>query len=252
MKKVLHTTPGANLMLLIIFACFACTKEKVLAIPSITNTASIDTSRGGNNSAKTDLSYLALGDSYTIGQSVAENDRFPAQTVELLKSKNITVKSTTYIATTGWTTGNLINAINAQNPDHNYDIVTLLIGVNDQYQHVDIDTYRNHFTALLNTAVTLAGNRPSRVFVISIPDYSATPFVGQQDKARVSKEIDDFNAANKDITLSNKIAYIDITTGSREAATNSTLIAGDGLHPSGKEYAKWAALLTPVIQAALK
>ncbi len=245
MTYKLNRSAKALPIILIIFACFACAKEKMMETPQTNNTTINPTPGAG-------LKYLALGDSYTIGQSVQESDRFPAQTVKLLADQNIKVQSPTYIATTGWTTANLINAINSQNPSKDYDIVTLLIGVNDQYQHMDTGIYRTRFTALLNTSVILAANRPSRVFVLSIPDYSATPYVYQSDKARVSREIEQFNSINKQITLDNNIAYIDITPGSREAATDLTLVAGDGLHPSGKEYAKWAMLLAPVIKNALK
>lgn len=236
-------------LFLVIFACFACGKEKMVDTARYIETTPTDT---GAAPVTTGLQYLALGDSYTIGQSVLENDRFPAQTVKILTGQNISIQSISYIATTGWTTANLINAINSKNLSKNYDIVTLLIGVNDQYQHVDTATYRTRFTNLLNTAVALAGNRPSRVFVLSIPDYSATPFVPAANKARVSEEIDAFNAINKEVTLTNNIAYIDITTASREAATNPSLIASDSLHPSGSQYAKWASLLAPVIKNALK
>ena len=195
--------------------------------------------------------YLALGDSYTIGQSVSATDRFPAQTVALLAKNNIKVSAPTYIATTGWTTTNLMNAINSASLPPPYDIVSLLIGVNDQYQMRDTTGYRQRFTALLEKSVQLSGNRPSRVFVVSIPDYSATPFVPQAQKPQVSTEIDMFNAINKDVTEQRKISYIDITPGSRDAATNNALVANDGLHPSGLEYAKWAMLLAPKIKAAL-
>lgn len=236
-------------LFLAIFACFACGKEKTMNTTQFINTIPADTSGG---TVVTAAKYLALGDSYTIGQNVEEKDRFPAQTMQLLANQQVSVQSVKYIATTGWTSANLIDAINAQKPPSNFDIVTLLIGVNDQYQHVDTAMYRSHFTDLLNTSVTLAGSRPSRVFVISIPDYSATPFVAPPDKARVSQEIDAFNAINKEITLAHNIAYVDITPASRDAANNSSLVASDGLHPSGKEYAKWAALLAPVIKNAVK
>ncbi|MCW3113194.1 MAG: lysophospholipase and related esterase [Segetibacter sp.] len=205
-----------------------------------------------DSTGATELKYLALGDSYTIGQSVQENERFPAQTVKILADNNIKIRTPTYIATTGWTTANLINAINLQNPSKNYDIVTLLIGVNDQYQHMDTGSYRTRFTALLNMSITFAGNKPSRVFVLSIPDYSATPYVSPGDKARVSQEVDQFNAINKQVTLAKSIAYIDITPASREATTDAALVANDGLHPSGKQYAKWAQLLAPFVKNALK
>ncbi len=197
-------------------------------------------------------SFLALGDSYTIGQSVALNDRFPAQATGLLRASVIKINDPDYIATTGWTTQNLINAIANINPKNNYDVVTLLIGVNDQYQRMDTAGYRLRFMQLLNTSVNLAGGRRTRVFVLSIPDYSVTPFVGQQYKPQVRAEIAWFNAINKEITLRYNIVYVDITPSSREAETNNSLVAGDGLHPSGLEYKKWAAMLAPHIKTVLE
>ena len=196
--------------------------------------------------------YMALGDSYTIGQSVSTTDRFPTQIAQLLIGDSLRATTLQYIATTGWTTSSLLSAIASQNPTPNFDIVTLLIGVNDQYQGVDTATYRTRFTQCLQKAVQLSANRTSRVFVLSIPDYSATPFVPASDKARVSREIDWFNAINKQVTLLNNIAYIDITPSTRLAAIDPTLIANDGLHPSGKQYAVWAQMLAPLIKNALK
>jgi lysophospholipase L1-like esterase len=192
--------------------------------------------------------YLALGDSYTIGQGVLESERFPAQIVSLLPAR---IRKPEYIAVTGWTTANLINAINDQNPRGPYDLVTLLIGVNDQYQGVDTATYRTRFTQLLQRAVQLAGAKPTHVFVLSIPDYSATPFVPQADKQRVAREIDLFNAINRQITTQSNITYVDITPSTRQVATNASLIASDGLHPSGMEYKKWAEMLAPLIKQVL-
>jgi lysophospholipase L1-like esterase len=196
--------------------------------------------------------YLALGDSYTIGQSVGETERFPTQIVALLRQQNIKINDPQYIAVTGWTTANLMTAINTQNPKGPYDVVTLLIGVNDQYQGVDTATYRTRFTLLLNKAVELAGAKKTNVFVLSIPDYSVTPFVSGADKERVRKEIDIFNSINKQVTLQNNIAYIDITPSTPEGATNPSLIAGDGLHPSGIEYKKWAEMLAPLMKQVLQ
>ncbi|HWB24346.1 MAG TPA: SGNH/GDSL hydrolase family protein [Chitinophagaceae bacterium] len=194
--------------------------------------------------------YLALGDSYTIGQSVPEDERFPAQAVAVLLKDGIQLGQPQYIATTGWTTVNLQNAITAQNPQGPFEAVTLLIGVNDQYQHVNIADYPGHFTQLLQKAISLAGSRPERVFVLSIPDYSVTPFGGGDTTIR--NEIDQYNAINKSITLSYNVAYIDITPASRLAATDPSLIANDGLHPSGKQYALWVQKLAPVMEKALK
>lgn len=197
-------------------------------------------------------SFLALGDSYTIGQDVSNDQRFPAHTIALLRQSNIKIKDPQYIATTGWTTQNLIAAINQQNPSGPYDIVTLLIGVNDQYQRMDTTGYRTRFTQLLLKSIELAGNRSSHVVVLSIPDYSVTPFVHSTDKSRVRREIDIFNMINKEITLQYKVQYLDITPSTREAENDRSLIANDGLHPSGKEYKKWAERLAPIMKEVLQ
>jgi lysophospholipase L1-like esterase len=197
-------------------------------------------------------SYLALGDSYTIGQSVTEQERFPAQTVSLLKQQGIKIADPLYIAQTGWTTASLWQAITNQNPSPRFDIVSLLIGVNNQYQRMDTGVYAIHFIQLLDKAIQLVKGKQSNVFVLSIPDYSATPFVSPADKSRVSKEIDAFNTINKRITIAHGVSYTDITPSTREAATNSSLVAVDNLHPSGLEYKKWADLLVPKMKAVLQ
>lgn len=198
------------------------------------------------------LRYLALGDSYTIGHGVSEADRFPAQTANLLVQQKIKIKTVDYIAISGWTTANLISAINSKRPDNNYDIVTLLIGVNDQYQQVDPASYRTGFFSLLNTAIALAAGRRERVVVLSIPDYSATPFVAAENKERVSKEVSYFNAINEEITLAYGVKYVSITSVSEKAAIDVELVTTDQLHPSAKQYRKWAELLAPVIRKIFK
>jgi lysophospholipase L1-like esterase len=199
----------------------------------------------------TTRTYLALGDSYTIGQSVGEIERFPAQTVAQLKQQGIRIADPVYIATTGWTTGDLQSAIAARNPA-NADVVSLLIGVNDQYRGLDTGGYAIRFQQLLDKSINLARGKKTNVFVLSIPDYSATPFVSPDQKQRVSMQIDWFNAINKRITSAYGISYTDITPSTREAATNPSLIATDGLHPSGTEYKKWADLLAPKMKAVLQ
>lgn len=253
MKKTGHLSLLLIISLLFpIFSCFGCSKEKNIhtatennmpAKDTITNQPS-DTAITSEKGAK----YLALGDSYTIGENVQESERFPAQIVQLLRAQNINVKDPEYIATTGWTTSNLLSAIHSQKPAKNFDIVTLLIGVNDQYQRNDTTGYRERFSVLLKKAVELAGGRKTHVFVLSIPDYSVTPFVVENDKAEVSRQVDLFNAINKEVTLQNSIAYIDITPSTQQAAKDASLIAKDGLHPSGKEYAVWADMLAPMIK----
>ena len=194
------------------------------------------------------FSWLALGDSYMIGESVNAGERFPAQTMALLQTAGYDFAEPKYIATTGWTTQDLLNAIDQQKPKGPYDIVTLLIGVNDQYQHMDMAGYRERFNECLQKAIALAGNNREHVFVISIPDYSVTPYASNSDTTQISKEIDEFNAINKAITLSYNISYIDITAGTREAKDDPSLLANDRLHPAGKEYAKWASLLADEIK----
>ena len=195
--------------------------------------------------------YLALGDSYTIGQSVPEADRFPNQTSAWLKLNGINITVTDIIATTGWTTINLQNAISNQNPV-NHDVVSLLIGVNDQYQTHDTTGYRQRFTSLLEKSIQLANGKKENVFVLSIPDYSVTPFASGSDTARIRLEIDWFNAINRSVTASYNCAYVDITPSTREGRYDRSLIANDGLHPSGLEYKKWTERLGPLMLPVLK
>ncbi|MEP6926994.1 MAG: SGNH/GDSL hydrolase family protein [Ginsengibacter sp.] len=195
----------------------------------------------------TSKSYLALGDSYTIGESVSDTDRFPAQVVKLLREHKIDITNPDIIAITGWTTGNLLNALNSNPPKKTYSVVTLLIGVNNQYQGKSLNEYKTEFIQLLNSAISYAGNKKNHVFVLSIPDYSVTPFARGSDTGKIAKEIDAFNVANKDISLNAGVHYIDITPISRDAKNDPALIANDGLHPSGIQYKKWSELLVPIM-----
>ncbi len=194
--------------------------------------------------------YLALGDSYTIGTSVGAEQRFPNQVASLLTQQGLQVMMPNIVATSGWTTGSLLSALASSPPTATYDIVTLLIGVNNQYQGRTQAEYRVQFTDLLNKAIGYAGGRKTRVFVLSIPDYSVTPFAQNSDTARIAREINEFNAINKQVTSSIGVSYQDVTGISREARLDPTLNATDGLHPSGKQYARWVALLAPMIKAA--
>ena len=197
-------------------------------------------------------SFLALGDSYTIGQSVGETDRFPIHTARMLNDNNIKISPPQIIALTGWTTSDLLNAINYNPPTNDFDIVTLLIGVNNQYQGKSLENYKVEFTQLLNKAIGYARQLPSHVFVLSIPDYSVTPFAVGRDTAKIAREIDEFNNANKTISIAAGVHYINITPISRMVKNDPTLIATDGLHPSGKQYSLWSQLLAPEIIQALK
>ncbi|MFL9484050.1 SGNH/GDSL hydrolase family protein [Chitinophagaceae bacterium LWZ2-11] len=224
---------------------YACSRNVADNTTVITPTPTADTTIKKDSTKN--YSFLALGDSYTIGQSVSDQERFPAQTVAGLSAHGYTNTSLHYIATTGWTTANLIAAINAQQPLGTYNMVTLLIGVNDQYQGVDTGSYAVRFTQLLQTSIQLAGNKSNRVFVLSIPDYSVTPFARSSDTARIRLQLAQFNAINKRITASYNVSYTDITPSSRDALNDPSLIAPDGLHPSGKMYGSWVSLLLPSV-----
>jgi lysophospholipase L1-like esterase len=195
--------------------------------------------------------YLALGDSYTIGQSVLSSENFPNQTVQLLNQQNYNFKSPEILATTGWTTDELQTNINSHTFTLPYDFVSLLIGVNNQYRGRSVENYKPEFESLLKQAIQFAGGNANRVIVVSIPDWGVTPFANGRDRAQIAKEIDDYNAANKYISVIYKVNYIDITPGSREAATDLSLVAGDGLHPSAKEYARWAQKVFTAIKQQL-
>jgi lysophospholipase L1-like esterase len=200
-------------------------------------------------SPKGALTYLALGDSYTIGQSVSVRDRYPTQAVTMLKADDLPYNDPDVIAVTGWTTADLLAALPDTAPSSPYHIVSLLIGVNNQYQGLSQSLYRDQFTALLQESIRMAGNRPSHVIVLSIPDYSVTPFASGRNRASIAAEIDSFNTINREISLAYQVRYIDVTGESRKAANDPSLIASDSLHFSGKEYAIWAALMQPVMRS---
>jgi lysophospholipase L1-like esterase len=186
--------------------------------------------------------YLALGDSYTIGESVSEAERWPNQLRDSLSKKGYAIGKPTIIATTGWRTDNLKNAMNIAQLKPEYDLVSLLIGVNNQYQGKSSDQYAIEFEDLLKTAIHLAKGRKENVFVVSIPDYGFTPF-GKPNQETITKAIDLFNEINARITYKYKVQYFNITEISRDGLTDPSLVAGDGLDPSGKMYAQWVELI---------
>ncbi len=187
------------------------------------------------------LTYLALGDSYTIGEAVTAAESFPYQLQAALKMKGIAVAEPQIIAKTGWTTDELLAAIAEQKPASNFDLVTLLIGVNNQYRGYPLNTYEQEFKQLLTLAIGFANGDAGKVRVISIPDWGITPFAAEEgrDAAQVAEEIDAYNGINKLVSMAMDVTYIDITPHSRLAANDNSLLASDGLHPSGKMYAEW-------------
>lgn len=198
------------------------------------------------------LRYLALGDSYTIGESVAGYERWPVQLVTLLRARDLDIGEPEIIARTGWTTDELAAAITHAKPHGPFDLVSLLIGVNNQYRRRSRDEYRRQFEALLQQAVAFADGVSQRVLVLSIPDWGVTPFARSRDPKQIATEIDQFNAIKRAVTEQRGACYINITPLSRTAAMDRTLVAGDGLHPSGSMYASWAQLALPTALAALK
>ena len=197
-------------------------------------------------------SYLALGDSYTIGEQVPVKENFPNQAVQLLRKQNIEVADPMIIATTGWTTDELAASIREHNIKETFSFVSLLIGVNNQYRGRSVESYKEEYTQLLNTAIAFANSKPEDVFVLSIPDWGATPFADGRDKEKIAYEIDAYNAACKQITLAHKCHFIDITPSTRENGHKTEYVAGDGLHPSAKEYTIWSEMLADEVRKTLK
>jgi lysophospholipase L1-like esterase len=188
------------------------------------------------------IKFLALGDSYTIGESVAEQDRWPIQLNTALRAKGFSTTDVHIVATTGWRTDDLRNAMTAAHLKPEYTLVSLLIGVNNYYQGRSAESYAPEFEALLKTAIELAQGNKAHVFVVSIPDYGYTPF-GKDNQAVISTGIDQFNAVNRGIAAKLGVAYFNITDISRRGLDEPGLVAEDGLHPSGKMYREWVDLI---------
>lgn len=196
------------------------------------------------------LRFLALGDSYTVGEGVPARDTWPFVVARALRADGVPLADPTVIATTGWTTDELDAAITDREPDlaPPYDVVTLLVGVNDQYRGRGVEAYRAPFRALLARAVGFAGGDASRVVVVSIPDWGVTPFAEGRDRAQIAAEIDAFNAVARDEARAAGARWADVTPHSR---AHPDLVAGDGLHPSGEAYAGWAEVIGPEVRKAL-
>lgn len=200
------------------------------------------------------VQYLALGDSYTIGESVEPDGRWPMQLVAALRADGIVIDDPRIIARTGWTTGELSAAIDVADPlGDDYGLVTLLIGVNNQYRGRDVDEYAHEFAVLLERAIGFAGRRADRVVVLAIPDWGVTPFAARsgRDTAAIARELDAYNAAAAKICARRGVAFVDIAPVSRERGAEPAMLADDGLHPSAAMYAEWARLMQPVVRRLL-
>lgn len=191
--------------------------------------------------------YLALGDSYTIGEAVPITGSFPYQAVNILRKEGERFSAPEIIAKTGWTTDELAAAIETHQFLEDYDFVTLLIGVNNQYHGREVEEYKLEFESLLKKAIGFADGKTERVIVLSIPDYSVTPFATEKDSPKIAHEIELYNSLNMALSTKYKVHYIDITEGTREAKNDASFLTSDGLHPSEKEYKRWAEKLAEYI-----
>ncbi|HEX7111334.1 MAG TPA: SGNH/GDSL hydrolase family protein [Mizugakiibacter sp.] len=196
---------------------------------------------------------LALGDSYTIGEGVEEAGRWPMQLAARLHGEGIAVAEPAIVATTGWTTDELAAAMDAASFAPPYALVTLLIGVNNQYRGRDLDEYRSEFRALLARAIALAGGDARRALVVSIPDWGVTPFARGQgrDAGAIAAAIDAFNAVNRAEAAAQGVAWVDVTDLSRDRGDSTAMLATDGLHPSAAQYARWVERILPAARRAL-
>jgi lysophospholipase L1-like esterase len=195
--------------------------------------------------------FLALGDSYTIGQSVLPALRWPRQLLDSLVLRGFTEETLKIIATTGWRTDNLLSAIAQEPTTQPYTLVSLLIGVNNQYQNRPISQYYAEFPQLLDSAIHLAGGNPDRVFVLSIPDYAFTPFGQNANPSQITSGINQYNEINRSITAQKGIAYFDITGISRQGVAEPSFVASDGLHPSGLQYTRWVSKILNTFDSLL-
>ncbi|AGG90551.1 SGNH/GDSL hydrolase family protein [Rhodanobacter denitrificans] len=195
--------------------------------------------------------WLALGDSYTIGEAVAAHERWPAVLAQRLRQAGVPLDAPQLVAVTGWTTDELVQGMDAATLAPRYELVTLQIGVNNQYRGRPAEDYRGEFAGLLARAIALAGGRAARVVVASIPDWGVTRFAAEQgrDRARIAEELDAYNAIAGDTCRRAGVRFVDVTAISRR---HPELLADDGLHPSAAQYALWAAAIEPAARAALR
>ena len=199
------------------------------------------------------MNYLALGDSYTIGEGVPRDGRWPELMARALRAEGIALDDPRIIAKTGWTTDELATAIDCEEPLGHFDFATLLVGVNNQYRGRSVAEYRGEFAELLRRAIRFAGTDAGRVMVLSIPDWGVTPFARaeKRDPAQVAAEIDAFNAAARQVAEQHGVAFVDITGTSRECGGEDAMLVADKLHPSAAMHASWADAALPVARRLL-
>ena len=198
------------------------------------------------------MRFLALGDSYTIGEGVAQDQRWPSHLVKLLEREGLQITDVQLVAQTAWTADELADAIDQVRPTGPFDLVTLMVGVNDQYRSRPVDAFSPEYRRLLERAIAFAGGKERRVIGISIPDWGATPFAQGRDRALIAREIDAYNTKSRQFAERARVAWVDVTPASRATLTEASLVTADGLHPSGEMYARWAELVFPFAVAALR
>ena len=231
---------------------YRCWRCAILCLISCVLASYVLASDMGQNKERQPVRYLALGDSYTIGASVAPAERWPMQLAAKLRTNGLIVAEPLIIARTGWTTDELMAAIERQQPQGPFDLVSLLIGVNDQYRGRSGDAYRRQLRQLLHMVIAYAGGHPAHVIVLSIPDWSVTPFAAGHQRTAIATAIDNFNAINRQEAAQAGVRYVDITLVSRQALQDTSLLATDGLHPSGKMYTQWVELVLPTALSATR
>ncbi len=245
-----------KLILIYLIVLFSsCKKQDSTGASLLVNSSTTTVLDSTPKSPPGTFSYLALGDSYTVGHGIIFEQSFPRQLVDSLETKGLKSNFTKVIAGTGWTTRDLINNLNRERLTRTFDVVTLLIGVNNQYRNFDENLYRAEFSELLTTAIKLARGDKTKVFVLSIPDWGATPYAktfSNGNTGNITREINIYNTINKEESEKRFVTYIDVTPISRQAANDLTLLASDDLHPSGKMYNLWVRLLAPKVLTQLK
>lgn len=199
-----------------------------------------------------EIRFLALGDSYTIGEGVEPGERWPVVLAGRLHDEGMAVAAPEIVAYTGWTVAELDAGIDQAAPSGPFELVTLQIGVNDQYRGYPVERFRDEFAALMDRAIGLAGGEPGRTIVLSIPDWSVTPFAEGRDRSKIGGEIDAYNRVVAEEAARGGVRFVDVTPISRRAAEDPALLAGDGLHPSGDMYELWVELVTLPARAILE